>query len=59
MDISKYVSVRKAVELTGLSEFFIRNSIRTGQVPVIKSGKKFMINLEKLYEFLVQREKEV
>ena len=57
MDIKKYVSVRKAVEITGLSEFFIRNSIRTGRVPVIKSGKKFMINMEKLNEYLARLEK--
>ena len=57
MDIKKYVSVRKAVEITGLSEFFIRNSIRTGRVPVIKSGKKFMINLDKLNEYLARMEK--
>lgn len=57
MEIKKYVSVRKAIEITGLSEFFIRNSIRTGQVPVIKSGKKFMINMEKLNEYLARLEK--
>ena len=58
MEIAKFVSVKQAVKETGLSEFFIRRSIRAGIIPVIKCGNKYMINKDKFQELLESMEKE-
>ena len=40
-----FVSIREAVKITGLSEFYLRQELRAGRVPYIKSGTKYLINL--------------
>ncbi len=57
MEMSKFVSIKKAAQITGLSEFFIRNAIKKGLVSAIKCGTKYMINIDKFYEVLAGMEK--
>lgn len=52
MIISKFMSIKQVVKETGLSEFFVRGLVRSGKVPVIKTGNKYMINMDKLRELL-------
>ena len=35
-----YVSIKEATTMTGLSEYFLRNGVRSGTVPHIRSGGK-------------------
>ena len=57
MEMSKYVSIKKMAQITGLSEFFIRKMVRNGSIPAIKCGNKYMINIDKSYEILAGLEK--
>ena len=52
MMISRFMSIRQVAKETGLSEFFLRSLVRTGKVPVIKSGNKYMINMDKFNELM-------
>lgn len=42
----------KAAKITGLSVDHIRGLCRMGKIVHVKAGKKFLINLEKLVEYL-------
>ncbi len=52
MDEIKYLSIKKAAEVTGLSEFFIRKGVRNGTIPAIRTGWKYMINMEGFWRYL-------
>ena len=46
MEVEKiFVTVKEAVRYTGLSEHYIRGELRSGKIPCLKVGKKYMINL--------------
>lgn len=47
-----FVSIVEASKITGLSEFYFRKQIKNGAIPVIKSGNKWLVNIEKLLEKL-------
>lgn len=47
-----YVPIREAVEITGLSEYYFRRHLETGEIPAIRTGNKWMINIETLLEKL-------
>ncbi len=46
------VTVTELVETTGISEYTIRGLIRDKKIIYIKSGHRFLINLEKFVEYL-------
>lgn len=46
-------SIADTARITGLSQFFIRNGIRAGTIPFIRSGTKFLVHLPR---FLAQLE---
>lgn len=50
--VAVYHSIRETAKLTGLSEYFIRQLHKTGAVPGIYSGKKFLVNVPSLLESL-------
>lgn len=54
--IPTMVTIRKAAELTGLSYNCLRKLCISQQIVHIKAGSKFLINLEKLTEYLNQGE---
>ena len=45
----KHLSIAEAAEFAGVSKYFIKNGIRKGTIPYIKSGNRFLINID---EFL-------
>ena len=51
-----YMSLRKASDMTGLSYAYIRNRLRSGELPYVKSGTTFMINMQKFLELLSEEE---
>lgn len=47
-----YCSIKDTVEITGLSEYFLRNLLKDGQLPHIRSGAKIYVNVPKLAALL-------
>ena len=41
-----------AARSTGLSQFYLRQGIKAGTVPYVKSGNAFLVNVPKLLESL-------
>lgn len=58
MTVPTMVSINQARNETGLSYEFLRSLIREGKITYIKTGKKFLINLEKLVEYLENGEQD-
>lgn len=48
----KMVTINKAAELTGVSYSYIRNLCLANQIVFVKTGCKYLINLEKFLHFL-------
>lgn len=49
LDSRRFLSIRDAATVTGLSQFFLRNGCRDGSVPCIKSGRKYMVDVQALH----------
>lgn len=47
-----FVSIDEAARLTGLSRFYIRKGVRTGEIQHVMSGTKYLVNLPALFERL-------
>lgn len=43
-----FLSIKETVKVTGLSEYYLRQNIKAGKVPYIKSGNKILINMPRL-----------
>ena len=52
------VTIRAAADQTGLSYDFIRNLIREKKIVYVRAGKKFLVNMEKLAEYLAEGDRE-
>ncbi|MDF2951747.1 MAG: binding domain, excisionase family [Anaerocolumna sp.] len=50
--IPRMVSINKASELTGVSYSYIRSLCLTNQIVFVKTGCKYLINLDKFVTFL-------
>ena len=50
--IPPFLSIEKACEVTGLSQYYLRNGCRSGEVPCLKSGRVYMVNVPALLEKL-------
>ncbi len=46
------LTIKDTAARTGLSEHFLRRLCWSGQITTVKSGRKYLINLEKLIDFL-------
>ena len=44
----KYMSIRDAAKVTGLSEYCIRNKIKANEIPYIKSGIKYLVDISRI-----------
>lgn len=51
-EFKPFVGIDEASRLTGLSRFYIRRGVRSGEIPCIKSGQKFLINLPAFFRSL-------
>lgn len=43
-----YQSIKDTVSVTGLSEFYLRKLLKSGNLPHIKSGTKVLVNVPSL-----------
>lgn len=57
--VAVYHSIRETAKLTGLSEYYLRQQQKVGAVPGIYSGKKFLVNVPSLLEYLAASTGEV
>lgn len=48
LDSRRFLSIRDAATVTGLSQFYLRNGCRDGSVPCIMSGRKFLVDVQAL-----------
>ena len=47
-----FLSIRDAATATGLSQWYLRNGVKNGSIPHIKSGNTYLINVPILLEML-------
>lgn len=57
MTVPKMVGITEASRQTGLSYDFIRKLCLQDKIVYVRAGVKYLINLDKLLEFLNQGEK--
>ncbi len=46
--VPPFLSIERACEITGLSQYYLRNGCKNGEVPCIKSGRVYMVNIPAL-----------
>lgn len=51
-NIPTMLSISEASTVTGLSEYALRRLVKNGQLVVLRVGRKSLINLDKLIDFL-------
>ena len=47
-----FCTVLEAVQVTGASSYSIRHGVRSGKIPHIRSGNKYLINMKLFLELL-------
>lgn len=52
-----YQPTKKAMEITGLSEYYFKKHLKKGDIPAIRSGNKWFINIPRLLAELEKMEK--
>ena len=52
--IPPFLNIEKACEVTGLSQFWLRTKAKSGEIPCLKSGRVYLINVPALLRQLDQ-----
>lgn len=52
MNNTPFLSIKDAATVTGLSQKYLRQGVRSGEIPHICAGAKYMINVPALMEKL-------
>lgn len=52
IDIPTLATLKEAAALTGLSYGFLRQKALAGEIVAIRAGRKFLVNLDKLVDYL-------
>lgn len=55
ISVPTMLSIRECAKRTNLSETFLRKLVWENQITYVKTGKKYLINLEKLVDYLNQQ----
>lgn len=50
--VPRMETIKKTAEIFGLSEYFVRQKVLSGEVVFVRAGKKYLINLDKFAEYL-------
>lgn len=45
-------SIRKTAEIFGLPVHFVRQKVNNGEIVAVRAGKRFLVNVDKLAEYL-------
>ncbi|WP_079988125.1 helix-turn-helix domain-containing protein [Anaerotruncus rubiinfantis] len=51
-EIPRMVTIKEAAKATGLAEHHVRQLVLSGRVVAVKAGKKYLVNLDRLIEYL-------
>lgn len=51
-DIPRMCTIKETAALFGLSVYFIRRKVAEGEIVAVDTGKKFLVNTDKLVEYL-------
>lgn len=46
--IPPFLSIERACEVTGLSQYYLRNGCKSGFVPHVRSGRSYLVNVPAL-----------
>ena len=46
--IPPFLNIERACEVTGLSQYYLRNGCKDGSVPHVRSGRVYLINVPAL-----------
>ena len=49
------LSIKETAERTNLSETYIRNLVWDNKIVYVKTGRKYLVNLERLVDYLNQK----
>ena len=52
LNIPTMLTIKETAEKTHLAEAYIRRLVWNNQICYVRSGKKYLVNLEKLIDFL-------
>ena len=50
--VPKMLSIRETAKATGLPEYFLRELVANNEICFVKAGRKYLINIDKLIEYL-------
>ncbi|MGN1028199.1 MAG: hypothetical protein ACI4P4_17560 [Faecousia sp.] len=48
LDGKRFLSIKDASTVTGLSQYYLRAGCRAGSVPCIRSGRKYLVDVQAL-----------
>lgn len=48
----QFVKIAEASKITGCSQYYLRNRVREGSLPALKSGTTYLINLSAMLQIL-------
>lgn len=48
LDGKRFLSIRDAATVTGLSQYFLRAGCRDGSLPCVRSGRKYLVDIQAL-----------
>lgn len=51
-DIPRMLTIKEAAKETGLAEYHIRRLCKTGEIVAVRTGKKFLLNMDRFIEYL-------
>ena len=51
-NIPRMETIKNTAKLFGLSEYFVRQKVRSGDVVCVKAGCKYLVNVDKFAEYL-------
>lgn len=50
--IPKMATINATAKMFGLSPYFVRQKVRSGEVVAVKSGRKYLVNVDKFADYL-------
>lgn len=61
MSIPRMETIKETARLFNLPEYFVRRKVLSGEIAAVRTGRKYLVNVDKLAEYLnnttVQQEK--
>ena len=56
ISVPTMLSIKETAERTNLSETYIRKLVLNNKIVFVKTGKKYLVNLERLVDYLNQQQ---